>query len=293
MSADNYPCCVCGQEAQRLILCDACAGTVQKNEGMVPEQISMTKQGSEDGCLVDAWGRIFCLGPQTELGRDPEGFGVAIHQGSISRRHAIIEQQPDGGFSLRDLGSTNGTQVGHRLVENKVLLTSGDHLLLGTVGFYFISPRPALRSGRIEVQTISQSKAAGQGFASYEPTDLNEMESLAMNVIEATGGGGGFVEVSGEQIQISLVQLELLKLLMKRMVRDRARPAAVRGYLHSSEILAQISWDTAHPSDNHVKQLVRRLRRSLARSGRDDLIESQQGLGYRLSVLPTQAPSPS
>ena len=73
---------------------------------------------------------------------------------------------------------------------------------------------------------------------------------------------------------------------MKRMAADRGRPVAVRGYVHSSEILAAVSWDTAHPSDNHVKQLVRRLRRSLARSGRDNLIESQQGLGYRLSVVP-------
>jgi DNA-binding response OmpR family regulator len=113
------------------------------------------------------------------------------------------------------------------------------------------------------------------------------LESVAIESIEVTGGGGGFVDVAGTQVQISMVQLELMKLLMKRMERDRARPAAVRGYLHSSEILAEVSWDTAHPSDNHVKQLVRRLRRSLARSGRDNLVESQQGLGYRLSVRPT------
>jgi len=86
---------------------------------------------------------------------------------------------------------------------------------------------------------------------------------------------------------VSMVQLELLQLLVARMLNDRSRPVAVRGYIHSSEILAAVSWDTAHPSDNHVKQLVRRLRRSLARSGRDDLIESQQGLGYRLSVIPS------
>lgn len=294
--ADGYRCCVCARQASTLVLCTDCASAVQRGD-MVPEQISMTEQGPLNACLVDAWGRIFCLDEKTEIGRHPEGFGISVRQGSISRRHAMLEYETGTGFTLTDLKSTNGTKVGHRFLEEKVTLVSGDLLLLGSVGFYFISPRPPLRTGRFEFETFSHGTEGADGTAasaeeseecrSYEPTDLNELESLHLQVIEATGGGGGFVDVAGTQIQVSMVQLELLKLLIKRMERDRARPAAVRGYLHSSEILAEISWDTAHPSDNHIKQLVRRLRRSLARSGRDDLVESQQGLGYRLSVLPT------
>jgi hypothetical protein len=282
-------CCVCEQAAQANILCESCASGALKIADMVPEQILMSGQGDGSACLVDAWGRIYGLGNQTTMGRDPDGFSIAIHQASISRNHARIDQEPDGSYSLIDLKSTNGSHVGNTLVQDKMTLASGDLIFVGSVGFYFLCPRPSLRSSSVEFSTLSPVavKGSADDYKKAEVTDLNDLESVAIEIIEATGGGGGFVDVAGTQVQISMVQLELMKLLMKRMERDRARPAAVRGYLHSSEILAEVSWDTAHPSDNHVKQLVRRLRRSLARSGRDNLVESQQGLGYRLSVRPT------
>jgi hypothetical protein len=280
-------CCICDHVAKDKILCDGCAACALKITDMVPEQILMGGQGKGNACLVDAWGRMYGLGEQTAMGRDPDGFSIAIHQASISRHHARIDQEPNGSYSIVDLKSTNGTLVGHTRVQDKVTLVSGDLVFLGSVGFYFLCPRPSLRSSSVEFSTLSPVNAKASDYKEAEVTDMNELESVAIEIIEATGGGGGFIDVAGTQIQISMVQLELMKLLMKRMERDRARPAAVRGYLHSSEILAEVSWDTAHPSDNHVKQLVRRLRRSLARSGRDNLIESQQGLGYRLSVRPT------
>lgn len=249
----------------------------------------MSGQGDKNACLVDPWGRIYGLSERTILGRDPEGFSIAIHQASISRQHALLEQEAEGGFALSDLQSTNGTQVGHRMLESKTTLVSGDLIFVGSVGFYYLSPRPSLASAAVEFSTLTSAamRSSSEIYKTSEATALNDLESVQIEVIEATGGGGGFIEVAGKQIQISMIQLELMKLLLQRMERDRARPAAVRGYLHSSEILAEVSWDTAHPSDNHVKQLVRRLRRSLARSGRDDLVESQQGLGYRLSVRPS------
>jgi DNA-binding response OmpR family regulator len=63
----------------------------------------------------------------------------------------------------------------------------------------------------------------------------------------------------------------------------------VRGFVRSSELLASLSWDTARPDDNHLKQLVRRARRSLARAGIADVIESRHGFGYRLRIVPMRA----
>ncbi len=288
-------CCVCDQAAGSKILCEDCGASALRIADMVPEQILMSAQGEGNACLVDAWGRLYGLGEQTLMGRDPDGFSISIHQASISRHHARIDQEPGGSYSLVDLKSTNGTHVGHTVVQDKVTLVSGDLVFLGSVGFYFMCPRPSLRSSSVEFSTLRPvvTKGAASACKTTEVTDLNDVESVAIEIIEATGSGGGFVDVAGTQIQISMVQLELMKLLLKRMERDRVRPAAVRGYLHSSEILAEVSWDTAHPSDNHVKQLVRRLRRSLARSGRDNLVESQQGLGYRLSVRPTSTTRPT
>lgn len=298
-AADNeeHACCVCGESAKSSILCQGCAAAARKLPDMVPEQIFMNRQGDTDSCLVDGWGRVFRLAGQTEIGREPPGVGITIHQGSVSRKHVVLEAEGPGSVFLRDIKSTNGTVVGGRTIRDSIELVTGDLLFVGSVGFYFVSPVPALRAakldrGTVSADAVSQTPVSNEhdlrevDFKSFENTDLNEPEELELRTIEATGGGGGFVSVAGKEIQISMVQLELLRLLMERMGGDRGRPVAVRGYVHSSEILAAVSWDTAHPSDNHVKQLVRRLRRALARSGRDDLIESQQGLGYRLSVVP-------
>ncbi len=253
----------------------------------------MQEQGTVNSCLIDSWGRVYQLAKRTEVGREPAGFGIAIHQGSVSRKHAVLEFEESGADGsgtvyLSDLKSTNGTVVANRSVRDSIELVNGDLIFIGAVGFYFLSPVPMQSVGTLEVGTVnlypaSDTRPAEEGLT----TELYESPDLTLRTIEATGGGGGFVFVGEHEIQISMVQLELLQLLVKRMLSDRARPVAVRGYVHSSEILAAVSWDTAHPSDNHVKQLVRRLRRSLARSGRDDLIESQQGLGYRLSIFPT------
>jgi len=40
------------------------------------------------------------------------------------------------------------------------------------------------------------------------------------------------------------------------------------------------------PSEDHVRQLVRRVRRALSRAEMGDLIEVRRGVGYRLRVLP-------
>lgn len=286
-----HSCCICTRQATTLSLCGSCAKTATKLPDIVPEQISTTTGGDSNACLVDCWGRIHRLALRTGIGREPEGFGITIHQGSVSRNHAVIEHDAGGTAYLRDLKSTNGTVVANRSVRDTIELVTGDLVFFGSVGFFYVSPVPALPQQNLEMGTYTapvfeMPARASSEYSDNERTDLNEPRQLKLRIIEATGGGGGFATIDDKQVQVSMVQLELLQLLMKRMVSDRQRPVAVRGYVHSSEILAAVSWDTAHPSDNHVKQLVRRLRRSLARSGRDDLIESQQGLGYRLSVVP-------
>jgi hypothetical protein len=40
------------------------------------------------------------------------------------------------------------------------------------------------------------------------------------------------------------------------------------------------------PNENHVKQLVRRVRRALMKVARGDLIESRHRFGYRLRAIP-------
>ncbi|QDT03978.1 Response regulator PleD [Rubripirellula lacrimiformis] len=62
------------------------------------------------------------------IGRDAS-CNLTIHDTSISRRHSVIERT-DTGFTLRDLGSTNGTYVGDQEVTQHALV-AGDQIRLG------------------------------------------------------------------------------------------------------------------------------------------------------------------
>lgn len=106
---------------------------------------------------------------------------------------------------------------------------------------------------------------------------------------EPTGGGGGFLELGGRAVFLSPVQLELAEILLSRAKADRRRPPSVRGFVRSSELLASsISWSTSQPDGNHLKQLVRRLRRKLANAGVALGIEARPSLGYRLVAQETR-----
>ena len=103
---------------------------------------------------------------------------------------------------------------------------------------------------------------------------------------EPTGGGGGLIEVDGKQVQLTTTQFELMALMIRRMAVGAHQPELVRGFVRSSELIADLSWDTREPSENHVKQLVRRVRRALMKAEIGDLIESRHRFGYRLRAIP-------
>jgi two-component system, cell cycle response regulator len=76
-------------------------------------------------------GQVFPLDrEETVLGRD-KNVDVTLEDGSVSRRHAILRRSDSGAFSLTDIGSTNGTFVGARRVDEPVVLVSGDRIQLG------------------------------------------------------------------------------------------------------------------------------------------------------------------
>ena len=69
------------------------------------------------------------------IGRDP-GAAVFLDDRSVSRRHARIVVS-EGGATLEDLGSKNGTQVGSRKVESPVPLADESQIRIGSVALTF------------------------------------------------------------------------------------------------------------------------------------------------------------
>jgi hypothetical protein len=56
---------------------------------------------------------------------------IVLGDANVSRRHAEI-LPTEGGWSINDLGSTNGTAVNGRRIRNAVALSGGDRIELGT-----------------------------------------------------------------------------------------------------------------------------------------------------------------
>jgi len=73
----------------------------------------------------------------TTLGRHP-GSGIFLDDVTVSRRHAEIEHHPDGPFSVRDVGSLNGTYLNRERIE-AASLDHGDELQVGMFRLVFLT----------------------------------------------------------------------------------------------------------------------------------------------------------
>lgn len=288
--------------------------------------------------LVDLWGRVHRLEARTLIGRQIDSLGLAILEPSVSRHHAHLTLD-NRVWTVRDLGSANGTFYEDGAVDAPVVVANATRVRFGHIAFYLLydaTTLPPARIARTATTTIrptdfdkaspprggralpvsgpsvafsprASGTTPGSGtpdaaIARVVPTqevaefanDFSDEEEhtnvglpeMRFRLHEPTGGGGGLIEVNGKQVQLTTTQFELMSLMIRRMAAEHHQPELVRGFVRSSELIADLSWDTREPSENHVKQLVRRVRRALIKSDIGDLIESRHRFGYRLRAIP-------
>jgi hypothetical protein len=111
--------------------------------GELARELDMLRSGLKpgDAYLVLRHGREFDANflineRSTVVGRDADS-DIFLGDGSVSRRHAEIRRLRNR-FSIRDLGSTNGTRVNGRPVEEQTL-RSGDEVEIGMYRFLFLA----------------------------------------------------------------------------------------------------------------------------------------------------------
>jgi predicted component of type VI protein secretion system len=109
---------------------------------------------------------------KTTVGRVPENL-LQIADDSVSSSHAEITFE-NGNFTVRDLGSTNGTFLNDEPIESSVL-TSGDTLRFGSVSTTFFSqaevkvePTPAPTTSQPAAPSPSTSRRPAN-FVSSSP----------------------------------------------------------------------------------------------------------------------------
>jgi FHA domain/Double zinc ribbon len=151
------PCPVCGEpRSGDARFCEACGydylAAARRSAGTWEAIVSADRQQFERFAVeglefpADYAERRFTLdAPVVRIGRSRDGRSdesppeIDLAGGSedpgISRRHAVLERLEDGSYSVRDLGSTNGTIVDDRPdpvgTDSACPLADGDRIRLG------------------------------------------------------------------------------------------------------------------------------------------------------------------
>ena len=71
--------------------------------------------------------RIFLDKATLLIGRDEEECDLVVAERQVSRHHALITMGDDG-YTLKDLGSKNGTFLNGKELRNPVVLQDGDEI---------------------------------------------------------------------------------------------------------------------------------------------------------------------
>lgn len=84
-------------------------------------------------------GARFLIADQTcSIGRGPEN-DIFLDDVTVSRSHAVIDRL-DGSFTLKDLGSLNGTYVNNQSLKS-IELQSGDEIQIGKFHLIFVASK--------------------------------------------------------------------------------------------------------------------------------------------------------
>src|SRR5438270_885660 len=90
-------------------------------------------------------GREIILGGPVVIGRGDDA-DVVLEDGEVSRHHARVTPTPDGGATVEDLESTNGTFINENELVGPAHLGPGDDLLVGVTVLRVRTPEE-IRSG--------------------------------------------------------------------------------------------------------------------------------------------------
>ena len=100
------------------------------------EELSAHPGGPRGRPVLVAEGKRLAIGPSgAVIGRSRE-CDVVLADSNVSRRHAEL-RPVDGGWTIADLGSTNGVKVNGTVVRGPAPVAPGDRIEVGTVDVRF------------------------------------------------------------------------------------------------------------------------------------------------------------
>jgi hypothetical protein len=110
---------------------------VYSSSSRVQEELHEARTARAGRAVILAEGKRMPVGPGgAVIGRSRE-CDIVLQDSNVSRRHAEIRPAGGDGWTITDLGSTNGVRVNGRAIRDPTPLQPGDDIAVGTVDVRF------------------------------------------------------------------------------------------------------------------------------------------------------------
>jgi len=269
-------CLQCGAEIRWGGLCIAHAEAIATCTDLTAEQIVSRDLNEPAAALIDQWGHTHALAERSLVGRLASECAVAILHHSVSAVHAFIELIAPHHSSWRviDRGSLNGTMVEDVPVRSAPL-HHGERVRFGGVSFYFSAGRIPSQQTRTGAGHTVPTRARDIAFQAR----VTSGSGYEMALVQRAAGGIMRID-EDTALEFARLEFALLRILTERRL-IHADPELA--FVSSQELADLLDFKSQEADGENVRELVRRVRRKFKAEGIEDLIESRQGVGYRLS----------
>jgi len=274
-------CLCCGAAPEVGALCRHCALEVSPCDGLIPDHLRSTTEPTEaEAWVVDGFGGAHAIGARAVIGRN-QGGDMVVLASSVSREHAEL-RRGDTGWTVRDLGSRNGTFVDGVRCQGRSALPGRAVLKVGDVALWFLAEVP-------EEPTRSPVMATGSAGGSLVRYQLlrGDAELCVVGGESAAAGGALLSRASGVQIwserALPPLEFQLLRALCARAHEEAMLPSAVRGCVATKQLARELPFQSKYANEENVRQVVRRLRNVLSEVGAGGVLSVAPGRGYYIA----------
>lgn len=260
------------------MLCRACADAIAPAGDLLSDHLLSQPASAADAWLVDGYGQAHPVSATGQrIGRRLDS-DLAILHGSVSREHAEL-RRVSGGWQIRDLGSRNATRLDQRRVDGRAALADRAIVEIGVVKLLFVA-----RPGALTRTTTAASTRSGAGGEFRAVLHGPTIDLCALGGVDGEVGGVLLYRATGDaawsELGLPPLEYHLLRILCGAALADGAAPQRSRGAVLTRALARALPFKTRFPSDENVRQLVRRLRATLAQIGATDVVETVPGRGY-------------
>ena len=274
-------CLCCGASVDVGLLCRACAQEVVPCEGLIAEHVRSNVEPTEAvAWLVDGFGGAHPLAGKTSIGRNHEGELVVLAS-SVSREHAQLEKK-DSGWTLRDLGSRNGTFVDGARVQGRTPLPGRHVIKIGDVALWFLAE---VQHEPIQPPSMATASAGG-GLVRFQIAP-GGVELCLVGTTDPAAGGALLSRAQGADAWtekgLATLEYQLLRALCARAVEEKDSPSAVRGCVATKALARDLPFQSKYANEENVRQVVRRVRQYLSELGVESALAVAPGRGYYIA----------